>query len=580
LEVADTKSNRSIEDSQAAMGMGATNVLERVAAAFGLLSGVATRFKASLDVPRGGVLLALPALLVSGLLSYTDKHFKLPNGYYQMSSIFLLLAFMALCRIRSVEQLRYSSPGEWGKLLGLDRVPEVRTLREKIRILFEDGEPEQWSSELCAQWMEAFPNEASVLYVDGHVRVYHGDQTKLPRHYCARERLCLRATIDYWVNAMDGKPFFLINKEVDPGLIKVMEEDIVPRLEKEIPNQPTQEELKKDPLLHRFTLIFDREGYSPDFIKRMKERRIACQTYHKYPGEAWPDEEFQLRSIQLCSGEVVEMWLAERGTFLGQKVWVREVRKKASNGKQTSILSTDYRSDIGPISVAMFARWSQENFFRYMREHYGLDRLIDYGTEEIPETVRVVNPDYRELDGQVRRKAAILGRKLAEFGSLNLEGEIEPKEVEMYVRKKAKLQEEIKHIQDEVAQLKTKRKATDKHISVSDLPQDQRFKRLRTSSKHFIDTIKMVAYRAETAMAHVVREKMARSDDARSLLRAIYNADADLIPDEDNKTLTVRIHNSATHCADEILRHLCSELNLSETLYPGTNVRLIYELVS
>ncbi len=560
--------------------MGATNTLDRLAASVGLLDGVPVMFQAALDVPHGGVLFALPALLVCGLLRHTEKHFSLPKGFYQMPSIFLLLAFMALSRIRSIEQLRYHAPGEWGKLLGLDRVPEVRTLRRKIRHLSEEGRPNEWSAELCAQWMEESPEDASILYVDGHVRVYHGHQTKLPRHYVARQKLCLRATTDYWVNAMDGQPFFLVGKAVDPGLLKVLEEEIVPRLEQEVPDQPTEEELEADPLLHRFTLIFDREGYSPGFMKRMKERRIACQTYNKYPSDNWPDDEFQVRSVRLVSGEVVEMALAERGTRLSNKLWVREVRKKTKGGGQTSILSTDYLEDLGPMAAAMFARWSQENFFRYMREHYGLDRLVDYGTEEIPETVRVVNPEYRKLDRQVRRKAAILGRKLAEFGGMNLEGEIAPKKVEQYQRKKAGLQEEIMDLQAEAESLKAKRKAVDRHIPVSQLPEDKRFSRLSTQAKHLIDTIKMIAYRAETAMAHLVREQMARDDDARSLLRAIYSTDADLLPDEKKGTLTVRLHHLATHSSDETLRHLCAELNETETRFPGTDLRLVYDLVS
>ncbi|HRI72196.1 MAG TPA: hypothetical protein PK156_48515 [Polyangium sp.] len=83
--------------------------------------------------------------------------------------------------------------------------------------------------------MAANPGASGVLYVDGHVRVYHGHQTKLPKHYVTRERLCLRATTDYWVNAMDGQPFFLVNKVVDPGLIDVLREDIIPRLVRDVP---------------------------------------------------------------------------------------------------------------------------------------------------------------------------------------------------------------------------------------------------------------------------------------------------------------------------------------------------------
>jgi len=72
-------------------------------------------------------------------------------------------------------------------------------------------------------------------YCDGHVRVYHGEKTPLPRHYVARERLCLRATVDYWVNAMDGQPFLYVNKEVDPGLIATIKNDVVPWLQQLAP---------------------------------------------------------------------------------------------------------------------------------------------------------------------------------------------------------------------------------------------------------------------------------------------------------------------------------------------------------
>ena len=176
-------------------------------------------------------LLALPALLASGLIEHTDEFFQLPKGYYAMDSIFLLLSFMALSRVMSIEKLRYCAPREWGNILGLDRIPEVRTLRNKIKLLTDDEQAELWNEALCKQWMKATPEEAGTLYIDGHVRVYNGMQTKLPRHHVARQKLCLRATTDYWVNAMDGQPFFVVNRVVDPGMIKVIEQDILPRLE-------------------------------------------------------------------------------------------------------------------------------------------------------------------------------------------------------------------------------------------------------------------------------------------------------------------------------------------------------------
>ena len=562
------------------MGMGAGNVLARMAASVGELTAVEPEFEAVSDVPNGGVLFALPALLAVGLLHQTDKYFQLPKGYYGLESLFLMLAFLALARLPSLEQLRYCAPGEWGKLLGLDRIPEVRTLRKKLALLADQQQANTWSADLCAHWMGENPDPAAVLYVDGHVRVYHGHQTRLPRHYVARQKLCLRATTDYWVNAMDGQPFFLLNQAVDPGMLQVLEHEIVPRLEQAIPNQPTPEQLEADAKLHRFILVFDREGYSPVFLQTLKKKRIACLTYHKYPGEDWPQEEFFPGRVNLASGACVDMRLAERGTFLGGKVWVREIRKHTDSGHQTSVLSTDYRSDPGPMAAAMFARWSQENFFKYMREHYGLDRLVDYATEEIPDTTKVVNPAYRRLDGQVRSKRGHLTRKLAAFSAMGLKGEIEPEKVAAFEQKKAELQEQIEGLTKELDELKAQRKAVEHHITIAELPEAERFKQLSTHSKHLIDTIKMVAYRAETAMAQMAREKMHRQDDARSLLRALYSTEADLLPDENAGILTVRVHHQANRCADEVIRHLCTELNQTETIFPGTNLRLVYALVS
>ena len=407
------------------MGNGATRTLQRVAAAMGEIGAAPAQFEAARDVPRGGVLLALPALLATGLLRFTNQIYTLPQGYYGIDSIFLLLALMALARIPSMEQLRYVAPGEWGNLLGLDRIPEVRTLRAKLEILCrEAGRAARWQAALAREWIAGMSGADMMFYADGHVRVYHGDLTPLPRHYVTRERLCLRATTDYWVNAMDGQPFFYVNKEVDPGLIATLRQDLAPLLEKYAPISPEmQARLDANPRQHRFTLVFDREGYSPELLAEMQTRRIAVLTYHKYPGEDWPVEEFREVSVPLVSGEQAPMRLAERGTQLRQGLWVRQVRKLSESGKQTAILSTDFQADPMRLAASMFARWSQENFFRYMRQHYGLDRLVEYGTEPIPDTARVVNPAWRQLDSEIRRLNGQRQRDRATFRSPDL-GEV------------------------------------------------------------------------------------------------------------------------------------------------------------
>ena len=562
------------------MGMGATNTLNRVAASVGLLNRVEPAFKTVLDIPNGGVLFALPALLANGLLRSADKYFRLPKGYYGLDSLFLLLAFMALARVETVEALRYEPPGEWGKLLGLDRIPEAKTLRQKIALLSDRQQPAKWMAELCCDWMQSVPELAGTLYIDGHVRVYHGHQTRLPKHYVARQKLCLRATTDYWVNAMDGQPFFVVNQAIDPGLIKVIEQEIVPELERRVPNQVSKQQLQDDPLSHRFVLVFDREGYSPDFFLRMKRLGIACQTYHKLPAEDWPAEEFVRCEVSLVSGCVVPMQLAERGTYLGGKIWVREIRKLCDSGHQTSVVSTNYRAEAVDVAAAMFARWSQENFFKYMREHYNLDGLITYSTEKIPDTTAVANPAYRRLAGEIRKKVSTLNRRRARFAALTLAGNIEPKRVEAYQQEKANLHEEIEQLSQQLKVLKASRKQTKKHITVGELPPAERFDRLNIQSKYLIDSIKMIAYRAESAMANICSQTMSHPDEARRLLRAIYGTEADLLVDNNAQTLTVQLHHLANNMSSLALQQLCREFTATEIVFPGTELRVIYKMVS
>ena len=140
------------------MGVACTRPIERVLAALGKLpGGASTQFESCRDVSYGGVLCALPALAANGLFRHLQTTFPTLSGYYTTLHVILLLAYMALCRIRTVEQLQYESPGELGKLMGLDRVPEVRCLRKKVTQLSQgqdDKAPEIWAGLLSKDWME------------------------------------------------------------------------------------------------------------------------------------------------------------------------------------------------------------------------------------------------------------------------------------------------------------------------------------------------------------------------------------------------------------------------------------------
>ncbi len=579
-----TKSERTVEDSKSELGTACTRLTDRICSS--LLGGGTgeTRFEHCYDVTFGGVLCALPALQANGLLRHLNGFFKLPDGYYGLEHIVLTLAYMALCRIKSPEQLRHQPPGELGKLIGLDRIPEVRTIREKLSILTENQENVAgWSLKLSQDWMNDFPDYSGVLYIDGHSKIYTGGLTELPRKYFTRLRLCMRGTNVYYANDIIGQPFFSVEKVIDPGMIKVLKSDIIPRLLRDIPLQPSEEELENDPLLHRFILVFDREGYSPKLFKELwTEHRIACITYHKFPKDKWADSEFKDYNVDMPAGETIQMKLAERGSCIGssknEELWVREVRKKCKSGHQTSIITTGFKLNIMIIASFMFTRWVQENFFKYMIYHYNIDRLMEYGTVPVSGLEKIVNPAWKKLDYKIRSFNGKITADRAKFAKIELNSESGSIATVLKIKIKAEIVEEINNLQKELDEVKAERKLVKKYINFEELPDENKFENLKPNGKMFIDTVKLLAYRAETAMTGILKEFLNKKDDARPVIRDLLTSEADFIPMEKEKKLIIQVHRMASPKIDKAVESLLKELNSSEITYPGTDLKLIYKL--
>ena len=363
----------------------------------------------------------------------------------------------------------------------------------------------------------------------------------------------------------------------------VLKSDIVPRLLKDVPSQPTEAELAADRYRARFVILFDREGYSPEFFEEMwQTHRIACITYHKYPKDDWPAAEFAEVETTLPGGEPVKLKLAERGTWIGDRkngLWVRETRKLTTSGHQVSLISTAFGASARQDSIRLFSRWSQENFFRYMMQHFAIDLLNEYGTEEIPETKRpVVNPKWRELDRRKRSVKSKLTHRQARFAALTLHPESDEAAQVKWEKRKAELVEEIEQFEKELTDIDSELKKTPGHLAWDEMLETEKFQRLAPSRKQLVDTVKMIAYRAETALASIVREKLARTDDARSLLRDLFCSEADLVPDLQQGVLRVHVHPMSNPRSNRAIAHLLEHLNAAEFPYPVTNLRLVYSI--
>lgn len=540
-------------------------------------------FETAHDVPQAGVLVAIPALMANGLFHQIDEHFIAPRGYYRMPQLILLVGLLILARVLSLEQIRNQPCGEWGRLLGLDRIPEVKTLRAKLALMVTAAGMEAWSRSLSKLWMEADPSMTGILYVDGHVRAYHGQQTRLPDRFSSRDRLCVRSLMDYWTCDRDGKPFFVVTAVGTEGMIHHLRTTILPRLIQDIPNQPTDEELSADPDRHRFLIVFDREGYSPAlFTELWEQHRIAAMTYRKGAYEPWDHSRFSRHLVSLPYGNEVEMDLAEDPSCDRQirDVRMREIRRLSEKRTHQSAIITTCRSiPMVPIAGHMFSRWSQENFLNYATRDLDIDRLGSYTPSDAPEDAEVRNPAWRVLDQQARRQRAERALLRAERGRLTLTGTDE-KSVEQHLAQAADMDRRTQSCQEKIDHINALLRTTPRRVALKDLPEADRPKVIGPARYQFINTMKITAYRAESAVVSILRQYLGRSDDARALAKDIWTHAADILPDAAAGTLTIRLHHFTNPQASRAVQGLLDQLNATEIDYPGTTLKLRYELVS
>lgn len=559
------------------MGIATANQTQRALARSGALAGAGPNFEPHNSVPYGGVLFLLPALLSQGLMTIKETH-RINEGYYKLESIILTLAFMALCRIKNPEQLKQCAPGEMGKLIGLDRIPEIKCLRSKMAALFGNRATGLLNEKLALEWTRGGTEENLFLYTDGHVKIYNGAQATLTKKFISRQKLCLSATADFWLNDAHGLPLMVWTGELSEKPQYMIEQEMIPRLL----SSGILKKKEADDQAPICTLIFDREAYEPQFFMRLWDNhRIAIITYRKNIKDKWEEKDFTETEVLMANGNKNTMLLAEKPIELDSCKF-REIRCFATREHQTALITTHPTLAMGMAAPKLFGRWQQENFFKYMLADYSLDHLVEYGIEQIDPESKIVNPAYRKINNQLKKEREKLQRlKATLLNNVNLTTTAPLDEFRARVGAKAALVEQIEAKQRTVNQLLKTRGTLPGKIKLADMPQEQRITKLKTESAYFMSTLKMICYRAESSIANLLHGVYGRyTDEKRMFIKNIIATPADITPDHDNHTLTINLHSLNTPKNNELLSQICETLNETETIFPGTDLRLIYKSVA
>jgi len=536
---------------------------DRLLARLGLLEDAPPLFGSAMAVPRAGVLLALPVLIASGVFECAQKIYgSLGPSFYGLRTSLLTLLLMALWRIKRPENLKEYSPQNLGRVLGLDRAPEVKTLRRKLASLAATGRAARFGDALAQRRLQLRGKAMGFLYVDGHVRVYHG-QHALPKAHVARMRISMPATSDYWVNDSSGDPLFVVTAAANAGLVKMLP-GILGQVRKLVGKR-------------RVTVVFDRGGFSPKLFQQIIAAGFDLLTYRKGRYPRIPRSGFSPHTAR-CGRRKVYYVLADQEVHLLKgKLRLRQVTRRMENGHQTPSLTT--RRDLAAAQVAyrMFERWRQENFFKYLREEYALDALAEYAALPDDPTREVPNPAWAALDAQLRQAWARVDRLQSEYG-LEALNNLEQKHRTMRGFKVAygKLGEKIWVAWQQVLQLEKRRAAVPRRVPVQEAT-DKPIVKLAPERKHLTNLIKMVAYQAESDLLRLVAPHYRRADDeGRTLIQAALSGAADLKVTK--RELRVTLAPQSSPHRTRAIAALCAELNRKKTLFPGSSLPLHYAI--
>src|SRR5713101_667464 len=553
---------------------------ERALARFGLLGeGAEPVFAPGARYPLAGLLLVLPALEATGLAGAAREVYgRLKNGYYGLAATLLTLVFLALAGEPRAEGATRIPPAVLGRVLGLDRAPEVKTIRRKLGELAAAGKAHELVMALARRHAAAKPGALGFLYVDGHARAYYGTRSVQKTHV-ARLKFPAPATMETWVTDSGGDPVFMVVAEPSESLAAEIRR-VLPQLRQVVGEG------------RKVTACFDRGGWSPAVFADLIEAGFDLLTWRKGPAPDVPAAEFTTVTCTDDRGRQREYDLADTpvelpitdGPRKGETVSLRQVTRRvparrgatAGAARQIHALATRKDLDAAEVCWRLSGRWREENYFRYARTHFALDALDSHAASPDDPGRLVPNPAKKTAAAQVRRAETLAAAAEAERDARLLElrspapGQASCLTNEMINALNAPLEAAYR----ELAAAEDAAAAVPARVRLGDLAPDM--VRLEAEVKQITHAIRMAAYNAETALAAALDGHYSRArDEAYALVREALLTSGDIIPGDGE--LLVRLDPLTAPRRTNALAALCDLLNQPQARYPGTDLVLRYE---
>jgi hypothetical protein len=543
-------------------------IVDRGLARTGLLDEAPVVFTEGAGLPLAGLLLILPALAASGLLDTARGVYgRMRPGFYGLRATLLTLVFLAFLRDPRAEGATRIRPADLGRVLGLDRAPEVKTLRRKLSELAALGKGAELQGAMAKAHGRRKPETLGFFYIDGHVRVYTGKRD-LPKTHIGRLHMAGRASVETHVADIHADPVLVVTATAGASLASELV-GLIPDLRAVLGDD------------RRATVIFDRGGWSPATFATLIGAGFDILTYRKAPYGRLTDDQFTAVEYVDPEGVTHNYNLADTTVCFDlpkkNKVTLRQVTRAADDGAQIPILTSRTDLEAAEVCWRLAARWRHENYFKYARTHFALDVLDSYADMEDDPNRMVVNPAKTQAVRNVEAARTDLTAANCELATAiadaatraGLPGaggkaDINPKALKT-----------LNHAQTTLNHARTDSRHTPTHLTLATIRPNARV--LNEERKLLTHAIRMAAYNTETTLVRMITPHYARAEDeARALLReaVTLSGDIEIIHD----VIHVRLDPATAPRRSRALAQLCDQLTATNTTYPDTNLTLKYTI--
>jgi hypothetical protein len=559
---------------------------ERAAARWGQLTHADPMFAPAARVPLAGLLLAIPALQATGLLPCATTVFGcLRNGFYGLDTVLVEGVLRALAGEPRAEGATRIDPAALGRVLGLDRAPEVKTIRRKITALAATGRADELLAAMAATHVARLdatnPHLLAVFYVDGHVRAYQGGR-KVAKTHLSRLKFPAPATVETWISDAAGDPVLVVMAE--PGASLAMElRRLLPDLRRAVGD-------------HRRVLVgFDRGGWSPTLFAHMDAEGFDVLTWRKGFAEnldpdlftdlTYTDETGRSHQWRVAD-TTVDLLVDNEQVFTMRQVSLivannkagRETRGQDST-RQIHILTTRADLPVEQVIYKMGSRWRQENYFRYARMHFDLDSHDAYATTDDDPARLVPNPAKKKAHKQVLAARARYDRALAATDAALLQAVSPPPGQSVLITNADHdtITADLRAARADLDTAQAAHRGVPARLPLGQVNPGQQV--LDVQTKLISHAIRIAAFNTATALARAIRVHTgyARANhEAHALVRQALTGSGDIDPGDG--VLTVRLDPLPTGRATAAIAQLCEHLTATQTRYPGTNLLLRYEV--